>query len=204
MFVDPNTGTPDHLMHNILDYLLSLVVPFWIFHRNKVFKRRAWSPAKIRKLDMSRSPINFNYGAGVPFEIQSPAAFYHDAATISGSMHEFTFPLSSSDELGIYFFQWYWEFRLQKTVAESAYDFLLSPAIKLLGAAVPKVNSTLNRASHNAIVYEIKIILMVALVLLPVCAGLPAVTQAEYSKIVLQTHRQVSNIFMCCEIGVIA
>jgi hypothetical protein len=45
-------------------------------------------------------------------------------------------------------------------MADSAYGFLFLPAIELLGTAVPKVNSTLHGASHDAIVYELKKMLM--------------------------------------------
>ena len=51
------------------------------------------------------------------------------------------------------------ELRLQKIVADSAYSFLFPPAIELLSAVVPKVNHPVYGASHDAIVYELKIIL---------------------------------------------
>jgi hypothetical protein len=67
-------------------------------------------------------------------------------------MYEFAFPPSVSNEFGVDLFQWLRELRPQKIVANFAYSFLFPPTIEPLGAAVPKVYSTLYRASHDAIV----------------------------------------------------
>src|SRR5262249_52911539 len=74
----------------------------------------------------------------------------------SRSMHQLAFPSSVSNEFGLDLFQWLRELRLQKIVANSANGFLSPPAIEFLGTMVPKVNSTLYAASHDAIVYELK------------------------------------------------
>jgi hypothetical protein len=81
---------------------------------------------------------------------------YRHTGTISGGMHEFAFPPSVSDEFGFDLFQWLRELRAQKIVANLAYDFLFPPTIETLGAAVPKIYSTVHRASHNAIVKTLK------------------------------------------------
>src|SRR5207253_7757424 len=65
-------------------------------------------------------------------------------------MHQLAFPSSVSNEFGLDFFQWFRELRLQKIVADSAYGFLFLPAKQLRGAAVPRINSTLHCASHDA------------------------------------------------------
>src|SRR5262249_8384619 len=74
-------------------------------------------------------------------------------------MHELAFPSSVSNEFGLDLFQWLRELRLQKIVANFANGFLSPAAIEFLGAMVPKVNSTLYAASHDAVVYELKKIL---------------------------------------------
>jgi hypothetical protein len=71
-------------------------------------------------------------------------------------MYELAFPSSILNELGLDLFQRFRKLRLQKIVADSAYGFLFPPAIELRGAAIPRVNSTLHRANHDAIVYELK------------------------------------------------
>jgi hypothetical protein len=71
-------------------------------------------------------------------------------------MHELAFPPSVSDEFGFDLFQWLRELRAQKIVANFAHSFVFPPTIERLGAGVPKVYSTLYRASHDAIVKTLK------------------------------------------------
>jgi hypothetical protein len=47
-------------------------------------------------------------------------------------------------------------------VADFAYGFLFLPAIQLLGAAVPEAYSTIDGASHDTILEEVKKILMLS------------------------------------------
>src|SRR5262249_31213873 len=62
-------------------------------------------------------------------------------------------------ELGFDLFQWLRELRLQKIVANRNCGFHFHPTVEFLRAAVPKVNSTLHRASHDAVVDQFKNIL---------------------------------------------
>src|SRR5262245_2810673 len=71
-------------------------------------------------------------------------------------MHQLAFPSSVSNEFGLDLFQRLRKLRLQKIVANSANGFLSPPAIEFLGAMVPKVNSTLYAASHDAVVHKLK------------------------------------------------
>jgi hypothetical protein len=87
-------------------------------------------------------------------------AFDHDAAAVSPGVHELPFPLSSSNQFGFDFFQRFRELRLQKIVADSAYGFLLPPTIEPLSALVPKVNYPAQRASHDAILCELRMVML--------------------------------------------
>src|SRR5262245_33246039 len=105
---------------------------------------------------VSTAPVNLNQRSKLFLELQRPPAFYHHAATFSRSMHQLAFPSSVLNEFGLDLFQWLRELRLQKIVTNSANGFLSPPTIEFLGAMVPKINSTLYAASHDAIVYELK------------------------------------------------
>jgi hypothetical protein len=75
---------------------------------------------------------------------------------MSGGVHELAFPPSVANEFRVDLLQRLRELRLQKVMANSAYGFFFLPTIEALGAAVPKVYSTLYGASHDAITYALQ------------------------------------------------
>ena len=113
-----------------------------------------------QKSRIIRSPVDFQYGSGLATTVQDPPAFDYHAIPVSGAMHKLAFPTSASSKIGLDFFQWLWELRLQQIMTHLPDGLFFSPTIELLSTAVPKIDSTLYRARHNAFGQQFKQVLM--------------------------------------------
>jgi hypothetical protein len=67
-------------------------------------------------------------------------------------MHKRAMPLSIANKFAIDLLQRLRKLRLQKLMANPADSFLLPPAIEVLRAPVPRLYSTVYRASHDAFI----------------------------------------------------
>jgi hypothetical protein len=119
----------------------------------------AWAGLHV-SFAIGRGCINLNHWSGLSAGFEKPMAFYHDAIAVSRGVHELPFPSASPNQFGFDLFQRFREFCLQKIVANSAYGFFFPPTIEPLSALVPKVNHAVQGAGHDAIVCELKIIML--------------------------------------------